>query len=149
MTVRNTAMRDEYITEPKNDEIRQLRELFSNVQEQQVTEAEVAYAQKSFKHKLMNKLNNAAIKDLLAYHWGSYDYVLWKRGMDNLVDLLRLETCQTVYEAGFGSGAPLNIFNDKFPQLGVSGNDFYDPFVQLARNSTLIGNGAFVHAHIQ
>jgi ubiquinone/menaquinone biosynthesis C-methylase UbiE len=143
------ARLNEYINHPKNQDIEQLRRIFIEAQILPKTEAEEAYAQKSSKHDPASALNNVTIKELLAYHWGSYNHDTWRKGMDNIAGLLRLETCQTVYEAGFGSGAPLSYFNAKYPELGVSGNDFYEPFVQLAKNSKRIGNGAFVHTNSQ
>jgi len=141
------TMLNEYASEPKSEKIRQLRELFLDKQDSTKTEAEKAYAQK-LSTSNPAKLKTATIKELLKFHWSSYDYDTWTRAMDNIADLLRLEECETVYEAGFGTGAPLSYFNAEY-HVGVSGNDFHGPFVQLAQESAHIGDGAFVHANSQ
>ena len=137
---------NKYASLPQNQTIKKLREIFSVVRELENTNAEVAYTQTCSKMDL-SVLNDVSVEDLLRKHWDDYAYDAWTVAMDNISVLLRLETCETVYEAGFGSGAPLSYFKEKYPKLGVSGNDFYESYVHLAKNSKLISDGAFIHAN--
>jgi len=85
-----TAMLNEYASKPKSKQIRQLRELFRDKQDSPKTEAEEAYTRKLSTADPASALKNAAIKDLLKFHWGSYDYDTWTRGMDEIAKLLSL-----------------------------------------------------------
>jgi len=143
---KKTDLRDGYIIQPKNQEIIVLRKLFGKIKKLEKTKAEKMYEQKRIKNDLVNRLNNGTLKDLLNLHF-SYDYKTWVKSMDKLADFLRLEKCKTLYETGFGSGTILRYFSEKYPKLSVSGNDFFEIFVQSAKGSKYIGNGAFVYAN--
>jgi len=137
---------DGYILKPKNNEIRALRKLFWKAKKLQKTKAEYLYEQRKLKNNLLNRLSNGTIKNLLKFHW-SYHYYKWVKGMNNIANFLHLEKCENIYEMGFGSGTILRYFNKRYPKLGVTGNDFFEIYVNLAQRSKYIGNGAFVYAN--
>jgi ubiquinone/menaquinone biosynthesis C-methylase UbiE len=64
--------------------------------------------------------------------------------MDKIGKLLKLDNDKTMFETGFGAGAPMHHFKQKYPDLTLCGNDFYDKYVSLAKISNTIGDGAFI-----
>lgn len=135
---------DEYKKAAKNGEVERLRKLFARVTDSHMSEAGKAYAKKAAKRGARRELDNFTLEKALRVHWRAYDYDAWTTAMDKMADALNLQSCRIVFEAGFGSGAPLGYFNQKFPELGVSGNDLYEPYIELANNSEHIADGAFL-----
>lgn len=137
----------EYSLPAKNAEVQRLRDIFSQVKDTHMSEAGVAYAKKASTRRDRLQFDSFDLERALRVHWRGYDYGVWMSAMDNLASRLKLQDAKLVFEAGFGSGAPLGYFNQNFPQLGVAGNDLFEPYIELARKSEHIANGAFLQVN--
>lgn len=138
-----------YKFQPKNNVINRLRSVFDEHEKLPEEQAEKKYREQFIDVPIIESHEDKDIEYLLKYHWRHYDYQVWTRGMEKIISLLDLKNAESIYEAGFGAGAPMAYIKHKFEHIGVAGNDFFMPFVDIAKQSQYIGDGAFLHAASQ